>query len=90
MLALSELLRTPSGVADDPGFYADWHFVAHLDVKGDGICPAPGVYTDAHGTIHDDDHEGVDCTANAQSWGGSSQVPTRSTARRSQQGVASR
>lgn len=29
------------------GFYADWHFTEHLDLNGDGICPAPAVYTGA-------------------------------------------
>jgi hypothetical protein len=62
-----------AGVTDDPGFYADWHFVDVLPLNGDGICPAPAEYTVAHGTIRDDEHTGVNCAANAQQWGNSQQ-----------------
>ena len=53
----------------DPGFYADWHFVENIVVRGDGICPVAGVLTAAHGTLHDDERSGVDCTHSCNSGG---------------------
>lgn len=44
-----------------------------MPLNGDGICPAPAEYTVAHGTIRDDEHTGVNCQANAQQWGTSTQ-----------------
>jgi hypothetical protein len=58
-----------AGVDADPGFYADWDFINHLTVAGDGICPAPAVYTDPHGTIHDDERSGVNCAAQSRQCG---------------------
>lgn len=51
-------------MSDDPGFYADWHFVQNIVDVGTGICPAAAILTDAHGTLHDDDGAmgTVDCT----------------------------
>ena len=45
-----------AGVTDDPGWYADWHFIDHIqvdpaDIGGSGICPVAGVVTEAHGTL---------------------------------------
>ena len=56
-----------AGVSDDPGFYADWHFIQMVEAGGDvgyGICPVAAVLTEAHGQLHDDDGElgTVDCT----------------------------
>ena len=50
-----------AGVTDDPGFYADWSFIDHLDVGGSGICAAPAIFTDAHGSIHDEETGHVNC-----------------------------
>ena len=49
---------TQAGSHEDPGFYADWHFAAHLDNMG--ICAsdwtdADGGITTPYGTLHDDE-----------------------------------
>jgi len=56
-------------VHTDPGFYADWHFVENIVVRGDGICPVAAVLSAAHGTLHDDERSGVDCTDSCNSGG---------------------
>jgi hypothetical protein len=50
-----------AGVDVDPGFYADWSFIDHLDVGGSGICAAPAIFTDPHGSIHDEETGHVNC-----------------------------
>ncbi len=50
-----------AGISDDPGFYADWEIIQHVELNGLGICAAPAVYTTPHGTIHDEETSNVNC-----------------------------
>ena len=58
------------GIKADPGFYANWRMVEHIDISynttraGGGICPVKKSITVAHGTLHDDERKGVNCQNN--------------------------